>query len=135
MDWKMVTIRRGWVVCMGVILSQQVSAEELRGYDFTIPPKFHCGQDHMPVAYMEQLQVPDVNKQLGAEKKEELRKLFLAAEKESRKKYQQDMLLRTDARVYQLLRTNFPHVRKFEREGKRYVFLGDLAEYLNSKKQ
>ncbi len=120
---------------LGLSVAVAVASNEAPTHlpDFQVPKTFAIGGSELPVRYLETYPVKDTAAKLPASARAKICKLASAAHRESKKQFNQDYLLESSAPFYQLLKHNYPEVKKATGESGRVIFLGDLARAVCSK--
>ena len=114
------------IFCL-LLLIIGISPEQVFAQDnFLVPTKIET----TPVTYLQELKIYDVNRALNSKEKNDICRLFSWGYKTSKKKYNQDYVLRLDTPVYKLFKKNFPSISpKFE-HGREGIFLRQIYEYI-----
>jgi len=96
-----------------------------QGIDFSIPAGFASDPDLLPSSWIARYEI-DPATELTPEQVRQLDALFIAAHEWSKKKLRQDYMIRTDVKLYQLLKRYHPGLESLPAEGDS-IFLGDIA--------
>jgi hypothetical protein len=115
---------RGTIVFLFLLSTPTVYSQD----NFKIPKKF----PELPISYIEDLKIKDVNRQLSQIELDQLCRLIIKAHVLTFRSARQGFLLETNKPVYRLLKRNLPELAAYEGEGGHIIFYDSIVAYLKT---